>query len=42
LLENMRRYTEEALEDNRMSLEESQLLLQNYERSLRNYTYLKN
>jgi arginine decarboxylase len=41
LLENMRRYTEEALEDNRMSLEESQLLLQNYERSLRHYTYLK-
>ena len=41
LLENMRRYTEEALEDNRISLEESQLLLQNYERSLRHYTYLK-
>ena len=42
LLENLRRYTEEALEENRMSLEESQLLLQNYERSLRHYTYLKN
>ncbi len=42
LLENMRRYTEQALEDNRMSLEQSQLLLENYERSLRHYTYLAN
>jgi arginine decarboxylase len=42
LLENMRCYTEKALEDNRMSLEESQLLLENYERSLLHYTYLKN
>ncbi|MBE9204068.1 biosynthetic arginine decarboxylase [Synechocystis salina LEGE 06099] len=41
LLENMRRYCEQAMEDKRMSLEESQLLLENYERSLLQYTYLK-
>ncbi len=42
LLENMRCYTEKALDDERMTLEESQLLLENYERSLLHYTYLKN
>jgi arginine decarboxylase len=42
LLENLRRYTEEALQDNRISLEAAQLLLQDYERSLRRYTYLVN
>ncbi len=42
LIENMRRYTEQALEDNHMTLEQSQLLLENYERSLRHYTYLAN
>jgi arginine decarboxylase len=40
LLETMRRRTEQALQDNRITLEESQLLLENYERSLRSYTYL--
>ncbi|ACK72412.1 arginine decarboxylase [Gloeothece citriformis PCC 7424] len=40
LLENIRRRTEQALQDNRITLEESQLLLQDYERSLRRYTYL--
>jgi arginine decarboxylase len=40
LLEKLRRHTEEALQYNRMSLEEAQLLLKDYERSLRSYTYL--
>ena len=40
LIESIRRQTEHALESNRITLEESQLLLQNYERSLRRYTYL--
>ncbi|MBR8830048.1 MAG: Biosynthetic arginine decarboxylase [Chroococcopsis gigantea SAG 12.99] len=40
LFENMRRRTEQALQENRMTIEESQLLLQDYERSLRRYTYL--
>lgn len=40
LLENLRRHTEEALQSDRISLEEAQLLLQDYERSLRRYTYL--
>ncbi|MBJ7899045.1 MAG: biosynthetic arginine decarboxylase [Cyanobacteria bacterium RI_101] len=41
LLENVRCYTETALEEERMTLEEAQLLLENYERSLLQYTYLK-
>jgi arginine decarboxylase len=40
LLENIRRRTEQALQENRITIEESQLLLQDYERSLRRYTYL--
>lgn len=40
LLENLRRRTEEALQDNRITLDESQRLLQNYARSLSSYTYL--
>ena len=40
LVENMRRQAEQALQDKRISLQESQLLLQNYERSLSRYTYL--
>ncbi len=40
LLECMRRRTEQALQENRITLEESQRLLQDYERSLRRYTYL--
>ncbi|MBW4540438.1 MAG: biosynthetic arginine decarboxylase [Myxacorys chilensis ATA2-1-KO14] len=40
LIESIRRQTEQALEDGRITLQESQLLLQNYERSLSGYTYL--
>ncbi len=40
LLENLRRRTEQALQEKRMTLEEAQLLLQDYEKSLRRYTYL--
>jgi arginine decarboxylase len=40
LVENIRRRTEEALQEGRITLEESQRLLQNYERSLSSYTYL--
>lgn len=40
LVETIRRLTEEALQENRITLEESQWLLQNYERNLGSYTYL--
>jgi arginine decarboxylase len=40
LIESIRRRTEQALQENRITLEESQWLLQNYERSLGSYTYL--
>ncbi len=40
LVETMRRRTEQALIENRLTLEEAQILLQNYERSLGSYTYL--
>jgi arginine decarboxylase len=40
LLENLRRRTEQALQENRITLKESQLLLNDYERSLSRYTYL--
>jgi arginine decarboxylase len=40
LVESIRRQTEAALRDRQISLQESQLLLQNYERSLSRYTYL--
>ena len=40
MIESIRRQTEQALEEHRITLEESQLLLQNYERSLSGYTYL--
>jgi arginine decarboxylase len=40
LLENIRRSTEKALQENRITLQESQLLLNDYERSLSRYTYL--
>ncbi len=40
LLETLRRWTEQALQERRMTLEEAQLLLQDYEKSLRRYTYL--
>ncbi|MEG4629054.1 biosynthetic arginine decarboxylase [Microcoleus sp. AR_TQ3_B6] len=41
LVESIRRQTEEALQQNKITLSESQLLLQNYERSLSQYTYLQ-
>ncbi|TAG92306.1 MAG: biosynthetic arginine decarboxylase [Oscillatoriales cyanobacterium] len=41
LVESIRRQTEEALQQNKITLSESQLLLQNYERSLTQYTYLQ-
>ncbi len=40
LLENVRRLTEKALQENKITLEQSQLLLENYEKNLRSYTYL--
>lgn len=40
LLERMRRYSEKALSADHITLEESQRLLQDYEQSLRRYTYL--
>jgi arginine decarboxylase len=39
LIESIRRRTEQALQENHITIEESQLLLQNYERSLSSYTY---
>lgn len=40
LVESIRQRTEQALQDKRITIQESQLLLQNYERSLGRYTYL--
>lgn len=40
LLESMRKRTEIAMENNKITLEESQILLQHYERCLSGYTYL--
>ena len=40
LVESIRRQTERALQDQQITLRESQLLLQNYENGLRRYTYL--
>jgi arginine decarboxylase len=40
LVESIRKQAEQALQDKRITLQESQLLLQNYERSLSGYTYL--
>ncbi len=40
LLESMRRYTEAALAEQKITLEEAQRLLDDYEQSLRRYTYL--
>lgn len=40
LMEHLRQRTEQALHDQQMTLSEAQLLLQNYGRSLQNYTYL--
>ncbi|MDX2215308.1 MAG: biosynthetic arginine decarboxylase [Oculatellaceae cyanobacterium bins.114] len=41
LLESIRRQSEQALQEKRITIQESQLLLQNYERSLSRYTYLE-
>ncbi|WP_293122326.1 biosynthetic arginine decarboxylase [Microcoleus sp. bin38.metabat.b11b12b14.051] len=41
LVESIRRQTEAALQQNKITLSEAQLLLQNYERSLGKYTYLQ-
>ncbi|HEY9878806.1 MAG TPA: biosynthetic arginine decarboxylase [Leptolyngbyaceae cyanobacterium] len=40
LIENIRRRTEQALQDRAITLQESQLLLQHYEHSMSRYTYL--
>ncbi|MEB3358352.1 MAG: biosynthetic arginine decarboxylase [Synechococcales bacterium] len=40
LVENMRLQSERALQEGKITLQESQWLLQNYERSLSRYTYL--
>ncbi len=40
LVESIRQQAEQALLEKQITLQESQLLLQNYERSLRSYTYL--
>lgn len=40
LVESIRKQTEQALQEGRITIKESQLLLQNYERSLSGYTYL--
>lgn len=40
LVENIRRRTEQAMQERHITLEESQLLLQHYEQSLSRYTYL--
>jgi arginine decarboxylase len=41
LIESIRKQAEQALQEKRITLQESQLLLQNYERSLNRYTYLE-
>jgi arginine decarboxylase len=41
LLENIRRLSESALQEKKITIKEAQLLLKNYERSLRGYTYLQ-
>jgi arginine decarboxylase len=40
MIENIRRRSEESLQENQITLEESQLLIQQYEHSLGHYTYL--
>lgn len=40
LIESIRRQSERALKEGKISIAESQMLLKNYERSLRSYTYL--
>ena len=40
LIENIRRRSEYALQDGKITIQEAQLLLQHYEHSLNHYTYL--
>ncbi len=40
LVESMRQRTEQALQEKRITIQESQRLLQTYEQSLTRYTYL--
>jgi arginine decarboxylase len=40
LIESIRQQAEQALQEKKITIQESQLLLQNYERSLSRYTYL--
>ena len=40
LIESIRCQTEEALQEENITLKESRMLLQNYESSLSSYTYL--
>ena len=40
LIESVRQKAEQALLENRITIDESQRLLQKYERSLEQYTYL--
>ncbi|MGB3510404.1 MAG: biosynthetic arginine decarboxylase [Microcoleaceae cyanobacterium] len=40
LVESIRRQTEQALQEEKITIKESRMLLQNYERSLSSYTYL--
>lgn len=42
LIENIRRRSEHALQEDAITIEEAQLLLQHYEHSLNHYTYLSN
>ena len=42
LIENIRKRTEQALQEKRITLLEAQRLLQTYEQSLSRYTYLSN
>jgi arginine decarboxylase len=41
LLESIRNQAELALQEGKITLQEAQLLLKNYEQSLSSYTYLK-
>ncbi|NEP38064.1 MAG: arginine decarboxylase, partial [Okeania sp. SIO2H7] len=40
LVESIRRQTEQALQEEKITIKESRMLLQNYENSLSSYTYL--
>ncbi len=42
LIESIRCQTEQALQEEKITIKESRMLLQNYESSLSSYTYLSN